>query len=60
MTNKKTIKYELILMFERFKFQPKIMFQKLSKQGYKRSTIYSYYNHWVQADNAVKVIQKGL
>ena len=57
---KATIKYELILLFERFDFTPKVMCQKLKSLGYKERTIYRYYNHWLEASNSVKVIQKGL
>lgn len=57
---RKSAKFELILLFERFKYQPKVMFEKLKKQGYSRATVYRYYHHWEEADNLVKVLQKEL
>lgn len=57
---RKEAKWELILFFERFKFQPKTAYEKLRRQGYSRATIYRYYQHWVEADNSVRVLQKSL
>lgn len=57
---RKNAKWELILFFERFKFQPKVAYEKLKPLGYSRMTVYRYYNRWIEADNSVKVIQKGL
>lgn len=59
MANKKTIKYELILLFNNFDYSPKIVYQKLQKH-YSRTTIYRYYRHWQEAKNALKAIQKEL
>lgn len=57
---RKSAKFELILFFERFHFQPKEAIRKLEKHGYKRATIYRYQRNWSEADMIVKQIQKDL
>jgi len=57
---RKPAKFELILFFERFKFQPKEAFKRLEKQGYARATVYRYWHHWEDADTILKTMQKEL
>jgi len=54
------IHYELILLFERFKFKPADVFKKLQKDGYDRSTIYRYYHRWIDGDLKLKTLMKEL
>lgn len=59
MRTQEGIHYELILVFERFKFKPSIVFQKLGKT-YNKSTIYRYYHRWLDADTKLKILMKEL
>ena len=58
---RKPAKWELLLIFERFRgYSTKELCKKLKPLGYKPATIYRYAQHWREADNAVRVMQKEL
>ncbi|MEM5867204.1 MAG: hypothetical protein QXG39_04725 [Candidatus Aenigmatarchaeota archaeon] len=58
---KRTVpKYELILLFERFKLLKPIDIWRRLKDRYSKATIYRYYKKWSEADMVLQVISKDL
>ena len=55
-----TPKYELILLFERFKLLKPIEIWRRLKDHYSRATIYRYYKRYRDADMIVQVLSKEL
>jgi len=55
----KTLYYELILLFEKWRFRPFTVYQKL-KGKYNKSTIYRYYHRWLDADTKMRTMLKEL
>jgi hypothetical protein len=53
-------KYELLLLFERFKLMKPYDIWKKLRDRYSMATIYRYHRHWVEADMTVQVISKDL
>jgi len=60
MRQRQKPKYELVLLFERFKgLKPLQIYKKLSKR-YSRSAVYRYYTIWKEADKVIGEIGKEL
>jgi len=58
---KRTIpKYELILLFERFKLLKPIEIWRRLRERYSKATIYRYYKRWQEADMIVQTLAKDL
>lgn len=58
---KRTVpKYELILLFERFKLLKPIEIWRRLRDRYSKATIYRYYKKWYEADMILQVISKDL